>query len=218
MRTIIKRSIPLSFTNKTEALVKWSEYHDCCFKHKQALKRYMLSCEQNYLCIYCESKVTLSNESSHIEHIRPKAQDMYPELTFEYTNLAVSCNGTCFNLIDDDSQYNCGHIKDNKYEEEKFIHPFEILDIEEYFKYDFDDFKIYPTNKNITKSDYMINTLKLNSGRLVKARENTYKSFNKKMKKIKNTTKRKEVIKKHIDLVEIQFVSLFKDKYKNLFT
>ena len=41
-------------------------------------------------CIYCESNVQhISYE--HIEHIKPKARDKYPELTFEYMNLGLSC-------------------------------------------------------------------------------------------------------------------------------
>jgi uncharacterized protein (TIGR02646 family) len=41
-------------------------------------------------CMYCESKVGhISFE--HIEHIKPKAKHRFPNLTFEYSNLGLSC-------------------------------------------------------------------------------------------------------------------------------
>ena len=213
MRFIQKIDKPIFFVNDTNGFKNWDEY----IVSKNSLRKYILKNEQNYLCIYCETKITSDNISSHVEHIRPKAQDKYPELTFEYNNLAVSCNGTCFNQIDDRRKYNCGHIKDDEYEEGKFLNPCEVVDLEVYFQYDFDDFKISPTKKNFSKAKYMIDTLKLNSGRLVKARENTYKSFNKNMKKTRDIVERNEKIKKNINLVKIQFISLLKYKYKAIF-
>jgi uncharacterized protein (TIGR02646 family) len=216
MRYILKRDVPASFTNKTHGLKSWSEYHECCFKQKQALKKYILTCEQNMLCIYCESKISISKESSHFEHIRPKAKNMYPELTFDYKNLAISCNGTCSNQENDNKKYNCGHVKEGQYDEEKFLHPFEVTDIAEYFKYDFDDFKIYPTDKNKEKAKYMIDTLNLNSSTLVVTRRNDYKKFNKRMRKIRDIPERKLQIKKEIQSYSIQFFSFFKYKFNHL--
>jgi hypothetical protein len=46
--------------------------------------------ECNSKCMYCESNVShVSYE--HIEHIKPKAQNKYPELTFEWHNLGLAC-------------------------------------------------------------------------------------------------------------------------------
>ncbi len=216
MRYILKRTTPLSFINKTHGLTSWDDYHTCCFKQKQALKKYILTYEQNMLCIYCESKISISKESSHFEHIRPKAQNMYPNLTFDYKNLAISCNGTCSNKKNDSEKYNCGHIKDNEYIEEKFLHPFEVEEIAEYFKYDFDDFNIYSTDKNEEKANYMINTLKLNSSTLIVSRRNDYKKFNKRLKKIKDIAQRKLEIKKEIESCSIQFFSFFKYKFNHI--
>ncbi len=39
-------------------------------------------------CAYCESKIS-HIDYGHIEHFRPKSR--YPELTFEWTNLLLSC-------------------------------------------------------------------------------------------------------------------------------
>ena len=41
-------------------------------------------------CMYCESMIAhVSYE--HIEHIRPKARTLFPELTYEWTNLGLAC-------------------------------------------------------------------------------------------------------------------------------
>lgn len=49
-----------------------------------------LKSEVKYKCMYCESKVShVSYE--HIEHIKPKAKDKYPELTFDWGNLGIAC-------------------------------------------------------------------------------------------------------------------------------
>lgn len=41
-------------------------------------------------CMYCESKVEHISDL-HIEHIKPKAKDKFPELTYEYDNLGLAC-------------------------------------------------------------------------------------------------------------------------------
>jgi len=50
---------------------------------------------QNGRCAYCERCVPIA--STPIEHIRPKASHRFPEHTFRYQNLVLSCNthGTC---------------------------------------------------------------------------------------------------------------------------
>lgn len=46
--------------------------------------------ESNNKCMYCESVIGhIAHE--HIEHFRPKAKSKYPELTFEWVNLGLSC-------------------------------------------------------------------------------------------------------------------------------
>lgn len=52
---------------------------------KEALK-----IESKNKCMYCESNVShVAHE--HIEHIKPKAQNKFPELTFEWSNLGLAC-------------------------------------------------------------------------------------------------------------------------------
>jgi uncharacterized protein (TIGR02646 family) len=208
MRYVKKVNTPQFFIEDTDPLDKWNDYSD----EKIKLREYILKEEQNYLCIYCESKVT--KENSHLEHIKPKSLNI--NLTFDYNNIVVSCNGTTFNPSDDKKQYNCGHKKEAKHEEYKFLDPTRYKDIGLYFIYDYDDFKIYPSGKDDIKAKYMIDILQLNSGSLINARRNKYKSFNKRVKKIRDIEERKACIKKKLYSEDIEFVSFFRYKYINI--
>jgi len=214
MRYIQKNFTPLSFIQKTHSLIKWDDYHNCCLGQKRALKKYILKYEQNYLCIYCENKVNLNN--SHIEHIKPKARTKYPQFTFAYFNLAVSCNGTCNNLENDSTEYSCGHIKENEYDDFKFLNPVQLKDIRDYFEYDIDEGKVQPSSKDIPKSIYMIDTLHLNDGRLPLARQKALKNFIKKMKRIKDKNIRKEKTIEILNKEDNTQISFLRFRFKNL--
>ena len=41
-------------------------------------------------CMYCESKID-HIAHAHVEHIKPKAPDKYPELAYEWSNLGYAC-------------------------------------------------------------------------------------------------------------------------------
>lgn len=51
--------------------------------------------EQGYICAYCMRRIptnsTLSNETSHIEHL--KSRHNYPNLSMDYGNMVVCCPG-----------------------------------------------------------------------------------------------------------------------------
>ena len=49
-----------------------------------------LRVETNGHCMYCESPINHVSPE-HIEHIKPKALDKFPELTFTWTNLGLAC-------------------------------------------------------------------------------------------------------------------------------
>jgi len=211
MRYIQKINIPRFFIKWTEGLVTWNE----CTVSKEPLRRYILKYEQNSLCIYCESKINSTKESSHIEHIKPKYLDV-DNLTFDYNNIVVSCNGNCDNNSEDKTNYNCGHRKDKvdtAFEETKFLNPVKILNIREYFQYDFDDYLINPSEKDIEKAQYMIDTLHLNDGGLPKAREKALKIFINKMKEISDIEIRKEKMKQVLNNENIAFISFLRFKY-----
>ena len=51
-------------------------------------------------CMYCESDIS-HVDFAHIEHIKPKAEGKYPELTYEWSNLGYCCSW-CNNGKSDD--------------------------------------------------------------------------------------------------------------------
>lgn len=205
MRYIKKLNTPQFFTNDTINLTSWNDYYSA---KKRVLKEYISKEEQNYLCCYCEDKIDINN--SHIEHIKPKSLDIN-NLTFDYSNLAVSCNGTCRNSEDDNTRYNCGHRKDKndtQYIEELFLNPTQIRDIKEYFQYDIDGF-ITPSDKNIEKAKYMIDTLHLNDGDLPKARKDT-------LKDLEELNIDFDELIFLLEQEDLAFISFLRYKYKNI--
>ena len=197
------------FENDVRELTSWGEF----FSYKKGkLKKHILENEQKYLCIYCECKVNLHN--SHLEHIKPKAPHQYPQFAFTYNNLTVSCEGNIFNPPSIRSKNNCGHRKENSYDPGLFLDPTKQVNIRDYFKYDFDDFKIRASKKNPAKANYMIKTLNLNDKYLLKARKNSLNSFNRFLRKIRDVKQRKLAIKKILDRENVSFVSFLRFKYK----
>jgi uncharacterized protein (TIGR02646 family) len=61
---------------------------------KEKIKKALIE-EQGYICCYCGGRVNEAN--SHIEHFLPK--DSYIKLTYDYTNLLISCNGGTKNIV-----------------------------------------------------------------------------------------------------------------------
>lgn len=58
--------------------------------------------EDRLFCAYCEGRIY--GGASHIDHFRPKARDKFPQLTFAWENLFLSC----------EAGDHCGHFKDKK--------------------------------------------------------------------------------------------------------
>lgn len=68
--------------------------------------RKQLSAAQGGFCVYCERPLTKNDDQiprGHVEHIKPRSK--YPDLTFDHTNLAASCNGS------GNGPVSCGHKK-----------------------------------------------------------------------------------------------------------
>lgn len=65
-------------------------------------------------CAYCENII---RHARHVEHFRRKNNQHYPQFTFEWTNLFLSCG----------SNAHCGHYKDRKsalpYDPDQLIKP-----------------------------------------------------------------------------------------------
>lgn len=54
-------------------------------KNKEALKN-----SSHDKCMYCESKIS-HIDYAHVEHIKPKAADKFPQLEFDWNNLGYAC-------------------------------------------------------------------------------------------------------------------------------
>ena len=207
MKYVQKTDAPQFFIDNTNGKTLWVEYP----VSKIPLKDHILKEEQNYLCIYCESKIAELN-NSHLEHIKPKAQSMYPDLVFEYNNIVVSCNGNCH--TGDDNKHTCGHLKDNEYDESKFLNPVEVEDIRDYFIYDIDEGKIESSRKDKEKAQYMIDTLHLNDGALPIARKKALANFIKYIKQYDKSQRKNKIIE-FLNRENITFVSFLRFKYIN---
>lgn len=140
--------------------------------------------EQQGLCVYCqqaipEKKTAQSSAQirSHIEHIRPRSHSTYSALTFHYHNLSVSCEGFDCTAAGQPKKEFCEHRKANEYDENQFLHPFELQDIEEYFEYDVEG-RIFANHLKSDfeqqKANYMIKILALNHKELERLRVTTY--------------------------------------------
>lgn len=221
MKFIVKIAEPDFFKEDTEELrekiktaPKKSEIWDNDYKNKRVLKEYILKNEQNYLCGYCESRVTL--DDSHIEHIKPKSID-YDNLTFEYSNLLVSCDGKCH--VDGKQPLTCGHKKDNYFDESKFLNPTTNLDIRDYFVYT-DNGYIGSSAKDDEKSKYTMELLQLNTfgNALPEARLKALDRFrNSIQNNAKNTGKTiKDIAITILNKENMAFISFLRFKYKNL--
>lgn len=85
-------------------LIKKTDYkHE---KNKKALKD-----ASKDKCMYCESKIS-HIDFAHVEHIKPKDANKFPELEFEWSNLGYACPI-------------CNNTKSNKYWDDcTFIDPY----------------------------------------------------------------------------------------------
>ncbi len=221
MRYIQKTDEPDFFIEHTKELKeniktapKKPKVWDDEYKQKRELKAYILENEQNGLCCYCESKMELND--CHLEHIKPKSLD-YDNLTFEYSNLAVSCNGKCH--TDGKKPITCGHKKRDNFDESKFLNPTTNQDIRDYFVYT-DNGYIDPSAKDDEKSKYMIELLQLNTfgNFLPEARLKALDSFrNSVQNNAKKTGKTiKDIAIAVLNKENIAFISFLRFKYKNL--
>jgi TIGR02646 family protein len=127
------------------------KYH----KYKDKLKDHLLY-EQRNLCCYCMKSI--DHENCHIEHFKP--QSKFPDLTLDYGNMMLSCNGIT------NHYENCGHKKADWYEEEVTISPLDS-DCEKNFNYTIDG-RILPNNPDAKET---IEVLELDSYLLQRARQ-----------------------------------------------
>lgn len=151
---------------------------------KLILHQHLLA-EQQHLCIYCQQSIPKKARKddhsasppllhpSHIEHIRPKDAGQFPHLTFEYTNLSVSCNGFDIDAATAAAPDFCGHPKGKRFDDALFLHPFEETALETFFEYDLNG-QIQPSLKAPVKARYTIQLLGLDTETLREMRERQY--------------------------------------------
>jgi len=144
--------------------IDWQELHKDC--KKKLVKNYLYP-EQYQLCAYTE--IGLEERGHHVEHIKPKSS--YPEETFNYQNLILSC----FREIERGKFSECfgGHYKGSQYDEKKFISPLDA-DCERYFSHTPDGYvKPHSSLSSIEKEkvSYTCDILNLNAPYLIERRK-----------------------------------------------
>jgi uncharacterized protein (TIGR02646 family) len=135
MRKIEKGASPDFFEDWKKKFIaknkRVATYSDLVGKQKQQLKEVLYD-EQYGLCCYCCKLLQYPypyDENIHIEHFRP--QDSYKDLDLDYGNLHISCSGY------KNMGENCGHKKDNWFDEKLTVSPLEN-DVESLFTYTVD--------------------------------------------------------------------------------
>ncbi|ELB2838166.1 HNH endonuclease [Vibrio alginolyticus] len=108
----------------------------------------------NDKCMYCECKIS-HIDFAHVEHIKPKAEDKYPELMFVWENLGYACP-------------KCNNSKSDKYHEDTpYINPYNE-DPEQHLV----AYGTYLFSKNGSeRGDLTINDLNLNRPDLLEKRQ-----------------------------------------------
>ena len=99
----IEKDEPSLFTNAIKK-TKTNQWNDEEINNiRRKLREYILKAEQNYLCVYCEKKITSHPKESNIDHFKKKESQFFPKDIFDYNNLFVSCN----------THNRCSSYKDN---------------------------------------------------------------------------------------------------------
>jgi uncharacterized protein (TIGR02646 family) len=116
--------------------------------------------EQKRLCCYCELEV--KDGDGHIEHMEPRSRNQ--ARTYDYSNLAISCNGG--------HTEHCGHYKDNRsgysWDVARFLPPHDPTTAG-LFQYLVDG-SIRVTDRDQDKASYLIGYLGLDCPRLTDRR------------------------------------------------
>ncbi len=118
MKHIVKHAEPQPFSQwKALANANWQPTYDqLSGALKKALKIALMD-EQGWICCYCESRLT--DDHSHIEHFKPQSDpDVDP---LDFSNLLCSCQ----NQLKKGEPRHCGNLKDNWFDPNALISPFD---------------------------------------------------------------------------------------------
>ncbi len=125
--------------------------------------------EQGYICCYCERE--LSDNDHHIEHLKPKSKNKFPELQLDYTNLLCSCQLE----LENGEPRHCGNSKGGWFDENLLISPLDP-DCEAQFVYNADG-HVEPSDDNNVAAKTAINRLQLDIDKLADMRKNAIEPF-----------------------------------------
>lgn len=128
MKQVIKASEPAELSRwKAQANSNWTPtYQNLSGQVKSAVKTALMQ-EQGYICCYCER--SLSEQDSHIEHLKPQSHaDVDP---LDYSNLLCSCQ----NQMEKGEPRHCGNLKADWYDEELLVSPLQTA-CEDRFSFD----------------------------------------------------------------------------------
>lgn len=157
----------------------WQRFNKRSASRKQLKES--LHIRQNGLCAYCEIALTTADNpvGFHVEHVLPK--EKHPALTFEYSNLVLSCFATGGEIKPDrfdPAPISCGHAalkSSNQFDETLFVKPTES-NCGQYFSYELNGEVIPHPNLNpadAEKAEHTLTVLNLNCLRLKRLREET---------------------------------------------
>ncbi len=118
MKYIEKGKEPEAFTEwKALANDDWQPtYDDLSGDTKEAVKDALMG-EQGRICCYCERRLT--DNDSHIEHLRPQSDQSVDPL--DYANMLCSCQ----NRLQKGEPRHCGNLKDNWFDKVLLVSPLE---------------------------------------------------------------------------------------------
>ena len=118
MKYIVKLDEPDDLAKwKADANDNWQpSYNNMPSDIKNSVKS-SLSKEQGGICCYCERRLDMND--SHIEHFKP--QSKYPADSLAYSNMLCSCQSK----IDKKEPRHCGILKENWFDKELLVSPFD---------------------------------------------------------------------------------------------
>jgi uncharacterized protein (TIGR02646 family) len=172
MKHIVKVEEPVEFLEwkkKDKMFLRGKPNWDRLHTNIKEILREVICKEQGYICCYCERE--LNENDYHLEHLKPKDKNKFPEIQLEYNNLLCSCQLE----LEKGEPRHCGNSKGSWFQEENFISPLS-LDCEGKFKYTIDG-HIEAANELDDAAIITIEKLKLGIDKLNKMREKAIEPF-----------------------------------------
>ena len=172
MKHIVKNQEPQEFIDwkrKDKMFQRGKPNWNRVTKQIRDIIRTSLDKEQGYICCYCERRI--SENDHHVEHLKPKDRNKFPELQLDYNNLLCSCQLE----LEKGEPRHCGNSKGSWFDETLLISPLDPS-CEDQFIYSYDG-HIYPSDESNLAAKTTIDKLKLDIDKLVDLRKKTIEPF-----------------------------------------